>query len=148
MTPTQTPILTGRDIGQAEHAVRAILDRLLDRAGLTYPQWTILFTIDAAGPLARDELARRQAAGLQVPAAEAEATVDGLVSSGLVAPVDGGPALGFSAAAEAVFRPARQEVARLTGVLYGDLPRADLEATQRTLAEITRRANAHLATSR
>lgn len=73
---TSTPALTGRDIGQAEKATRALLDRLLD---------------------------------------------------------------------EARYRPARRELSRITDELYGDLPEADLEATHRTLEEVTRRANAKLA---
>jgi hypothetical protein len=44
-----------------------------------------------------------------------------------------------------VFRPIRNDVSRLTVELYGDLPPEDLEATRRTLAEVTRRANVKLA---
>ncbi len=33
----------------------------------------------------------------------------------------------------------------IVAALYGDLPAEDLEVTRRTLAEITRRANARLA---
>ena len=79
--------------------------------------------------------------------AEAQATVDGMRSSGLLAPSGDGddPALRPTEAAEAVYRPVRQAVSRLTEELYGDLPPADLEATHRTLEEVTRRANAHLA---
>jgi len=151
---TSTPALTGRDIGQAEKAPRALLDRLLDEAGLSFPEWTILFTLDGTGPLARSELVRRQADGLKVPEAAVRATLDGLQSSGLLAPADqaGGPAgddadprLAPTAAGEARYRPARRELSRITDELYGDLPEADLEATHRTLEEVTRRANAKLA---
>jgi len=38
----------------------------------------------------------------------------------------------------------RETVARITDELYGDLPPADLEATHRTLAEVTSRAFARL----
>ena len=86
----------------------------------------------------------------------ARATVDGLRSSGLVAPVDEArdvgkpvgdaqdPRLTLTAAGQARFRPVRQAVLRIADELYGDLPPADLEATRRTLAEVTRRANARL----
>jgi DNA-binding MarR family transcriptional regulator len=144
---TTTPALTGRDIGQAANATSALLDRLLAQAGLPFPQWTVLFTLDGAGPLPRGELVQRQVHGLKVPVAEAQATVDGMRSSGLLAPAGDGddPALEPTEAAEAVFRPVRQAVSRLTEELYGDLPPADLEATHRTLEEVTRRANARLA---
>lgn len=155
MTPT--PTLTGRDIGEAENAIRALLDRLLEEASVSFPEWTVLFTLDGAGPVPRSELVRRQAHGLKVPEAAAMATVDGLRSSGLLTPIDqaqgaGGPSGGgedprltLTAAGEAVFRPIRRAVFQISDELYGDLPPADAEATRRTLAEVTRRANALLA---
>jgi DNA-binding MarR family transcriptional regulator len=154
---TTTPILTGRDIGEAEHAIRALLDRLLERADLSFPGWTVLFTLDGAGPLPRSALLRRLIDGLKLSGEEAMATIDGLQSSGLVAPAgdaaaaDGPPDRGTdpllvpTPSGEAVYRPVRQAVARTTGELYGNLPVTDLEATHRTLAEVTRRANALLA---
>jgi DNA-binding MarR family transcriptional regulator len=154
---TTTPTLTGRDIGEAENAIRALLDRLLEEAGVSFPEWTVLFTLDGTGPVPRSELVRRQAHGLKVPEAAAMATVDGLRSSGLLTPIDqaqgaGGPSRGgddprltLTAAGEAMFRPIRRAVFQISDELYGDLPPADAEATRRTLAEVTRRANALLA---
>ncbi|HKH54524.1 MAG TPA: hypothetical protein VKA58_03635 [Propionibacteriaceae bacterium] len=153
---TTTPALT-RDIGQAEHTMRALLERLLDEAGLSFPEWTVLIFLDGAGSLSLSELVQRQVDGRVVPEAAARATVDGLLSRGLLAPADeahgaGGPGgdgedprLAPTAAGEAVYRPARRTVARITDELYGDLPPADLEATHRTLAEVTSRAFARLA---
>ena len=96
---TTTPTLTCRDIGEAENAIRALLDRLLEEASVSFPEWTVLFTLDGAGPVPRSELVRRQAHGLKVPEAAAMATVDGLRSSGLLTPIDqaqgaGGPSGG------------------------------------------------------
>lgn len=159
---TTTPILTGRDIGEAERATRALLDSLLDEAGLSFPEWTVLFTLDGTGPLAGDALVHRQVDGHVVPdAAAAQATIDGLRSTGLLAPTPtseahstGGPGgdredapFAITAAGEAIYRPIRLAVSRITDELYGDLPSADLEATRRTLAEIARRANARLTTA-
>jgi DNA-binding MarR family transcriptional regulator len=144
-SPSLPPSLTGREIGQAQRAIGALLDRLLDAAGLPFDEWTILFTLDVGGPLSADAIVERQADGLKVSPAEARATLDRMVASGLLASVDGGDALAASDAGEAVFRPVRVAVAQLTTELYGDLPPADVEATRRTLAEVTRRANARLA---
>jgi DNA-binding MarR family transcriptional regulator len=150
---TTTPVLTGRHIGEAENAIRALLDRQLEEASLSFPEWTVLLTLGGADPLPRSELVRRQAYGLKVSEAAARATVDGLRSSGLVdeACVAGEPVgdaqdprLTLTAAGQARFRPVRQAVFRIADELYGDLPPADLEATRRTLAEVTRRANARL----
>jgi hypothetical protein len=153
---TITPALA-RDIGQAERTMRALLERLLDEAGLSFPEWTVLNFLDGTGPLARSELVQRQVDGRVVPEAAARATVDGLQSRGLLAPADeahgaGGPGsdgeglrLAPTAAGEAVYRPVRRTVARITDDLYSDLPSTDLEATHRTLAEVIRRANSRLA---
>ncbi len=152
---TTAPALT-RDIGQAERTMRALLGRLLDEAGLSFPEWAVLNFLDGAGPLARSELVQRQIDGSVVSEAAARATVDALRSRGLLAPTDelhgaggsGGdgedPLLALTAAGEEVYRPVRRNVAGITDELYGDLPPADLEATHRTLAEITRRANTQL----
>lgn len=140
------PALT-RDIGQAERAMRAVLERLLDEAGLTFPEWTVLVFLDGTVPLARSELVRRQVDGRVAHEDVAQATVDGLRSGKLLAPVDDGgedPRLAFTAAGEAAYRPVRQTVSRITEEFFGDLPPSDLKATHRTLAEVTRRANSHL----
>lgn len=151
-----TPNLT-RDIGQAERALRALLERLLDEAGLSFSEWTVLVFLDGAGTLTHDELVRRQVDGRVVTEAEARAAVDGLLRRGLLVPADnaGGvgrrgvadenPRLALTAAGEAVYLPVRGTVDRTTGRLYGDLPQDALEATHRTLAEVHRRANVRLA---
>jgi hypothetical protein len=138
-----TPVLT-RDIGEAERTLRALLERLLASAGLTFPEWTVLAFLDGA-PLGRDELVRRQLAGSVVgDAGEAESTVDALLSSGLVV-AGGGGAIEVTAAGDARYRPVRREVSRITDGLYEGLPVADLEATHRTLVEVARRAHVELA---
>jgi hypothetical protein len=152
---TTTPNLT-RDIGQAERAMRALLERLLDEAGLSFAEWTVLVFLDGAGPLTTGELVRRQVGGRVAPEAGARAAVDRLLSRGLLAPAndtrgagrlggeDGNLKLAPTTAGDAVYLPVRINVERITGELYGDLPQAALEATHRTLAEVYRRANARL----
>jgi DNA-binding MarR family transcriptional regulator len=140
---TTTPILSGRDIGQTENALRALLETLLAETGLTYPRWTILFALDRAGSLPLDTVVAQQADGLKVPPEESRATAEGLLAAGLVAGGEAG--LTLTPVGEAVFRPVRRAVAALADELYGGLPPADLEATRRTLDEVTRRANARLA---
>jgi hypothetical protein len=142
-TPSAAPALTGREIGQAQRAIGALLDRELAAASLPFADWTILFTLDASGPLAADDLVARQVDGLKIPESESRATLDRMLAGGMLAPE--GDRLAPTATAEGVFRPIRDRVTRLTVELYGDLPAEDLEATRRTLAEVTRRATAKLA---
>jgi DNA-binding MarR family transcriptional regulator len=138
------PALTGRDIGAAARSTNALLQRLLDEADLPFAEWTVLFTLAGAGPMARDALVRQQSDGLKVPESAVAATIDGMLASGLLASGDDGR-LAPTDAGSAAYRPIRAAVDRITADLYGDLPPDDLAATQRTLAEVTRRANALLA---
>jgi len=140
-----------RDIGQAERAMRALLDRPLKKARLSFPEWTALVFLDSAGPLPREDLVQRLIGGRVVPdAAAARATLDFLLSEGLVG-IDGSARddvrLEPTAAGEAVYGPLRQAVSLITDELYGNLPLGDIEATNRTLTEIVRRADARLAAS-
>lgn len=158
MSATPPPPLA-RALGTAERSVRALLERQLGSAGLSFPEWTVLTVLDGGGPLPARRLVQAQLGGKVVPdAVAAEATVERLCSSGLltagaaaetaVAASDDtpdGPALAATAAGEAAYRPVRQAVDRITNELFRDLPPADVEATRRTLTEVTRRAEALLA---
>src|SRR5919108_660266 len=53
-----------RDIGEAERTLRALLERQLAGAGLSFPEWAVLSFLDGA-PLDRGKLVRAlEAAGL------------------------------------------------------------------------------------
>jgi hypothetical protein len=45
---SDTPTLTGQDIGQAERATRAVFDRFLAETGTTFDQWVTLNVLAAA----------------------------------------------------------------------------------------------------
>lgn len=143
------PSLT-RDIGQLERTLRAVLDRQLEQAGLSFSEWTTLVFLDSAGPLHEGEIIQRQLAGRVATKAAAKASVDSLRSSGLIAAADAPHSrsgdrddhpLALTVAGKAAFRPTRRAVSRIADDLHRDLPQADLDATHRTLTEIARRAN-------
>jgi DNA-binding MarR family transcriptional regulator len=148
------PALTGRDIGAAAKATGALLGPLLDAADLPFEEWTVLFTLAGTGPVRRRALIAQQAGDLKVPESTTRATVDGMVAAGLIAPAEDAdvadaddPRLAPTAAGLAVYQPIREQVNQIAAELYGDLPPDDLVATRRTLDEVTRRANARLATA-
>lgn len=148
---TATPPLT-RDIGQAERSLRALLDRRLGRAGLSFPQWTVLVFLDHAEALSADELAARMVAGRVASEPDARVTVERLRASGMLAPVqndlaDGAgeaPRLTTTAAGRATYEPVHRDVTGIVEDLFANLPPDDLEATHRTLEEVARRANTRL----
>jgi DNA-binding MarR family transcriptional regulator len=139
------PVLSGRDINVAAFATRALLDRLIAESGLPFPRWTALNAIGSAdeGAIARPTLVAQQAGALQVDPSTVEATVDALIAQDLIE--DGDQGLTLTAAGEALFRPLQTAALQLGADLYRDLPPEDLAITQRTLAEVTRRANLRLA---
>ena len=150
MSIPTAPAFTGRDLGIAERATRALLDRLIDEEGVGFAEWTLVFAIGTDGPQAREALVARQVDGLKVDEATAAATVDSVVSAGLARPADhgsDGPGSPYTLAeaGEGLYQRMSVRIADIVAALYGDLPAEDLEVTRRTLAEITRRANARLA---
>jgi DNA-binding MarR family transcriptional regulator len=145
---TQTPTLTGQDIGQAERATRAVFDRLLAESGTTFHGWVILNDLNGNGPtLERSAQVSRLALALRVDEPAVRSALDDVVSQGLVGLTGtaAGTEVTLSAAGEARVRQVRTGIARIAARFYGDLPAEDLAAAHRVLAIVTERANAELA---
>jgi hypothetical protein len=54
---SQAPILTSRNIGETENALRVILIRTLSGTGLDYPRWVALqLVLLSQSPLSVDEV--------------------------------------------------------------------------------------------
>ena len=138
-----TPPLT-RSIGAAERSMRALLERELAHEGLSFPQWTALVFTSAA-PLSFQEIAQRQLAGHVVSSeSESQAALNDLITRAALSK-DAEGSLQHSDRGHALFLGINAAVERITSTLYGDLPQTDLEATHRTLLEVSVRANKLLA---
>lgn len=132
-----------RTLGPAERALRALLDRELARERLSFPEWTVL-VFTRSSPLTSDEIARRQLAGFVVAdASETREAVDALIRAGLLTQ-DTDARLSQTERGRRVFSDIGETVEKMTEAPWGDLPVADLEATHRTLAEVTARARSLL----
>jgi hypothetical protein len=131
-----TVSLNGQIIGQASIATRALLNRELEQAGLTFEQSVALNLAASGGSVTADALA----GGLRIPVADAEAALSGLAGAGLLEP-DGT----ITAAGRAIQQQVGARIAGITARLYGDLPADDLVTAARVLTEVTARANAELA---
>lgn len=142
---SNTPTLT-QSIGQAENALRAILDQQLAATRTTYAQWVTLSVIARSGPaVPHDQLIQRVAGALKLDAPTVTATLGELIAQGLVTTSTGdGPIVSFTANGDAQFRSLRQNIEQVTARLFGDLPPDDLAITQRVLSLVTERANAEL----
>lgn len=146
MLSMNTPPLT-QSVGSAERAMRAILERHLQGAGLSFPAWTALVFTKVA-PLTCDQVAHRQIGGHVVSGEdEARQSIQELIEAGLIA-ADENELLAHTDRGAALFSELSGKVKDIAQALYGDLPIIDLEATHRTLLEIAKRANAMLSSSK
>jgi len=146
---TSTPTLNGQDIGQAESAVRAVLNRLLARTGTPFHSWVILNLLGrSGGALGEDELTGQVLHGLKIGEDAVHAAAAGLAGQGLIsrAPqAGGGTQVALTAAGAARFEEIQDGIGEVTARLYGGLPEADLATAHRVLATVAERANAELA---
>ena len=146
---TQTPTLTGQDIGQAEKATRAVLDRLLAETGTGFHGWVILNQLSAAGGIMDAAgLTSRVSHGLKISEADVHDALGELGCQDLVSEVSpAGSRLQITLTPDgrARFGQVRAGIGEITQRLYGGLPAADLAVAHRVLATVTERANAELA---
>jgi DNA-binding MarR family transcriptional regulator len=146
---TQTPTLNGQDIGRAQKAIGAVLDRLLAETGTTFRSWVILNVLAANGPaLDQEELVGRVAVGLKIDELTVRADLAELASQGLISSAPSSatsPVSALTPAGSTRVGQVQEGIAAITQRLYGGLPAEDLITARRVLAAVTDRANAELA---
>lgn len=142
-----TPTLNGQVLGEAEHAARAVLDRLLARTGNTFHHWVALnFTAVSGGSVDRDQLIGRMTGALKIDESVVLAAIEDLTASDLLKiPSSDGSRIVLTTAGQARHSQLRAAIAETTARLYADLPADDLATAGRVLTIITARANAELA---
>lgn len=146
---TQAPALSTQVIGQAESALGALLEPLLDQAELTFPQWLVLVITSASGgSVARGELVQRISTSRKLPGVQVLSALDKLSVAGLVETTDDADVtVALTPVGSARFQDVRGKVDEITGRLF-DLPADDLVVAGRVLSIVTARANAEIARAR
>jgi DNA-binding MarR family transcriptional regulator len=140
---TDTPTLTGVDIGEAQRAVGAVLDSLLAEIETPFATWVAVNVLATApAPLTGDALVCRLVSGLKLDSAVVEAAVAELSAAGLVRR---GSVVELTAAGRDLHRRVSDGIAAVTPQLYGGIPQSDLATAHRVLRTVTDRANAYLA---
>lgn len=143
------PTLNGRDIGQAEHATRAVLDRLLAQAGTQFHPWVIINLLaTGGGAMDGEELTGRITHGLKIGEDAAHAAAADLAGQGLISrepAAGGGTQVALTPAGTARYEQIQDSISQVTRRLYGGLPESDLAIAHRVLATVTERANTELA---
>ena len=146
---TPEPSLNTQVIGQAESALGAILDPLLERAKMTFSQWLVLVITSAnGGSVSRDQLVRRITTARKVPDSDVLGAVDDLVLAGAAEVLPGAAAtVRLTPAGQERLRQVRDQVDEITRRLF-DLPARDLATAGRVLTIVTERENAEIARAR
>jgi DNA-binding MarR family transcriptional regulator len=145
MAPPAT--LTGQDVGEAEGALSALLDQVLDDsdAGITRTQYIALRVVALRGPALtpaalRDLLAGQPQLGLD--RAQVAELLRGLEAGGLVGGDPEGPGpVQLTAEGATLHAKLGEAVAALSQRLYAGIDPADLATAHRVLVEVTERAN-------
>jgi DNA-binding MarR family transcriptional regulator len=142
----QAPTLTGQDIGEAEGAVRGLLDRILAGTGITSSQYIALRVLALRDPFEspaalHEYLAGQRQLGLDRPgvaALLADLEARGLISGSAA---DGPGPTQLTAEGAALHARLGEAVAAVTRRLYAEFDRGDLETAHRVLAQVVERAS-------
>lgn len=151
---TEPGLLTGQDIGEAEGAMTALLERALTPSGRSRAEYITLRLLAARGSFESpsdlaDFLAGQRQLGLDRASAEAlldRMQADGLVTAGPVTPTAGpvtltaGPVT-LTADGRAVLDDLAARIAPVTRQVFTGIERDDLAAAHRVLTELIERAN-------
>ena len=139
---TDTPTLTGQDIGEAQGAVTGLLDRIVAGSGSTSSEYIVLRVLAGRGPWASAEALRDYLAGqpqLGLGAESAGSLLRGLEARGLITASAPGP-VQLTEEGNALLAGLGKAVAEVTARLYAGFGQDDLATAHRVLAEITERA--------
>lgn len=140
---TQSPILTSRNIGETENALRAILIRVLAGTGLDYTRWVALqFVSLSQSPVPVDAVIAQLERGLKIAEPAARNTIADLQSRQILTVAD--DKASATEAGAALYQRLRDRISQVTQRLYADLSVEDLTAARRVLATVLERANAIL----
>ena len=144
---TQTPVLTGQDIAEAQGAVQALLERILAETGTTSREYVVLRVLAAPGAFDNPTTLHEFLAGQRqldlTPDAIGE-LLTGLERRGLAAGTakhGPGPAE-LTPKGAALYRGLSETIAPRTTELFSNIPAEDMATAHRVLRDIIRRASA------
>ncbi|MFD5084882.1 MarR family transcriptional regulator [Kitasatospora sp. NPDC058201] len=138
---------TARALGLAHYAARGVLEHVLARHGVTFPQQIALrAAVTADTAQTPDDLVAQVQHALKADPADIRATLDELLTRQLLV-TDGAHLLPTEAGRE-LLAATGADTAPLSARIWGGIPAEDLAAAGRVLALVTERADAELATLR
>jgi len=135
-----------RVLGGAERAMRALLERKLEGAKISFPQWTVLVFAQGTASLTKQQLTHAMIQGhVASTGLEAETAIDALAARYLLEITQDFTTkesfYRLSASGRELFDPLRADVAATVALVTEGLSPEDLVAAERVLVEISQRAN-------
>ena len=150
MTTTRPAPLFGQSVGEAQRALRALVDRVFDDAGTSFETWVVLNTLATQGPAIPDAKLRGDLEyGLSAGSDTISGLLDDLRSSGLIrfaADSDGsdGHQIELSSAGADFHRRLRESIASASDRVTSKIDPAELATTVNVLTAVKARAEALL----
>jgi DNA-binding MarR family transcriptional regulator len=143
------PSLNPQIIGQAENALRALLERTLAGTGLAYRHWVALSVIAGSeAPADENELAVRVKGVLKVDEASARGMIADLRAREVVEPTpDDRSHIRLTDAGRVLHRDIRAAIGPIVNGLFDEIQNDDLRTAGKVLKLITERADKVLAGS-
>jgi DNA-binding MarR family transcriptional regulator len=140
------PVLTGQNIGRTHYAVRALLERRLEPAGLDFERWLALNAVGTNGPVAEAGLIALVTGGLKVSPERARRRVAELLAAGLLTSAGSAeePVLELSEPGRELWTRVTAEVRPITGYLFEGFTEAEKATVANLLNRVTERADAAL----
>jgi DNA-binding MarR family transcriptional regulator len=143
------PSLNPQVIGQAENALRALLERSLVGTGLAYRHWIALsIAVGNEVALDQDELVGRIAGVLRADTATAHEVLSDLRADEFVEMASrDGSRIRPTDAGRDLHRRVRTSIDEIVNRLFRDIPAEDLQTAARVLTLVTARADVELVSS-
>ena len=142
MTDTTTrPATFGEQLSLTSRATRALLDDLLDRRGVPFAIWVVLFRVAAsATPVPIQRLRLPLASGLGLDAQAADALFAQMAAAGLIEIA--GEELRATPAGEAIYHELQPRITVLTQQVLAGIDPDELETAMRVLVQAQQNAEA------
>lgn len=126
----------GQIVGQAQQALRGLLDEVLEAASVSHPTWLTLNLLAVQGPtMPAEQLRRTLAEGLSIELSEVSDLLSGLEAAGHIElrGSSAGDEVALTNAGSALYRDLRAGVDRLSASALAGIPQHDIETTVNVL---------------
>lgn len=143
MTSSRPTPPFGQVIGEAQRALRGLLDDVLAAASVSYPTWMALNYLSVQGPsVSADQLRRDLAAALRVHPSEVAELLLGLEAAGHIELRDAvsDEQASLTAGGAALYRELRDEVDGIARSALAGIPQYDIETTVNVLVRAKEQA--------